>query len=200
MTGTDRIKEKILDDARAKAKAIQDQAENEAKKIMDQASSEAEIERTELLNKARAEGLQLYNRMLAVAGLDGRKKLLAAKQQMISTAFAKAMEKVCGMPDRQYQQLLENMIAEAAGDTAGEVLLSEKDAGRMDKDFVNNINQRISQAGKKGVVSLSGQHVKSVGGFILKHGDKEINSTFEILFGMLRNELESDVVSILFDS
>lgn len=198
MTGIDRIKEKILEDARAKARAIQEQAEDEAKRIKEQASSEAEKEQAMLLSNARTEGLQLYERMLATAGLDGRKKLLAAKQRIIDTAFTKAMEKVCGLPDRQYQQLLEKMIADAAGDTAGEVLLSEKDAARMDSSFISNINLRISQAGKKGAVALSNQHIKSAGGFILKCGDMEINSTFEIMFGMLRTELEGEVVNILF--
>ena len=42
--------------------------------------------------------------------------------------------------------------------------------------------------------------IRTAGGVILKFGDMEINSTFEILFGMLRTELESDVVSILFGS
>jgi len=200
MTGMDKIREKILEDARSKARAIQEQAEEEAKKIKEQAYSEAEKERTEILNSAQSDGLQLYERMIAMAGLDGRKKLLAAKQQMIDAAFAKALEKVCGLPDRQYQQLLEKMIAEAAGNTAGEVLLTEKDAARMDGSFISNVNLRISQAGKSGAVTLSDRHIKSAGGFILKCGDMEINSTFEILFGMLRSELESEVVNILFGS
>ncbi len=200
MTGTDRIKEKILEDARAKAKAIQDQAEQDASRIMEEAAAQADKERTEVINNAHAEGLQLYKRMLAVAGLDGRKKLLAAKQEMIDAAFTKAMEKICALPDRQYQQVLEKMIAEAAGSTGGEVLLSEKDAARMDKSFITNINMRLSDLGKGGMINLSKLHVRTAGGFVLKSGDLEINSTFEIMFSMLRDELESEVVGILFGS
>jgi V/A-type H+-transporting ATPase subunit E len=181
--------------------------------------------------------------MLAVAGLEGRKELLGARQEMIDAAFTKAMEKVVGLPDRQYQELLEKMIAEAAAgyrdpssqadrtgeymdpsvqtdgtagymnlsakaDSAhapqagfiGEVMLSEKDAARMDGRFIDNINKRLSASGGKGTITLSGDRIRTAGGFILKIGDMEINSTFEILFGMLRTELESDVVGILFGS
>ena len=183
---------------------------------MDQASEEAEQKRAELLEKANADGEQTYRRMLAVAGLEGRKKLLGAKQEMIDAAFAKAMEKVTGLPDRQYQELLERMIAEAAAgyrepsEQAGgtdipqersrEVMLSEKDAARMDGRFIININKRLSASGKKGTITLSEKRIRAAGGFILKIGDMEINSTFEILFEMLRTQLESDVVSILFGS
>lgn len=217
MTGTDRIKDKILEDAKLKAGAILEQAEKDARNIMDQAQAEAAQKRAELLEKAKADGEQMYKRMLAVAGLEGRKKLLAARQEMIDTAFSKAMDRIVGLPDRQYQELLEKMIAEAAagyrepsaqtGDTqvpqenfSAEVMLSEKDAARMDGHFIENINKRLSAFGKKGTVTLSDKRIRTAGGFILKIGDVEMNSTFEILFGMLRTELESDVVSILFGS
>ena len=50
MTGMDRIKDKILEDARLKAGAILEQAEQEVRNIMDQAS-EAEQKRAELLKR-----------------------------------------------------------------------------------------------------------------------------------------------------
>ena len=104
MTGMDRIKDKILEDARLKAGAILEQAEQEVRNIMDQASEEAEQKRAELLEKANADGEQTYRRMLAVAGLEGRKKLLG-KQEMIDAALPKPW-KGHGLPDRQYQELL----------------------------------------------------------------------------------------------
>ncbi|NLK86350.1 MAG: V-type ATP synthase subunit E [Clostridiaceae bacterium] len=198
MTGTDRIKEKILEDARARAIAIQEQAEKEAGAIKAQASEEAGQKRTELLEKAEAEGIQLHKRMLAVAGLEGRKELLCAKQDMIDLAFDKAMERVCQLPDKGYQKLLEKMIVDAAGNDGGEILLSQRDASRMDSQFAANIDQGLAAAGKNGSVVLSDQPISTVGGFILRSGDTEVNCTFEILFSMLRRELESEVVSILF--
>ena len=217
MTGIDRIKDKILEDARLKAEAILEQAEQEVRNIMDQASAEAAQKRAELLEKASADGGQTYRRMLAVAGLEGRKRLLGAKQEMIDAAFAKAMEKVSGLPDRQYQELLEMMIAEAAAGYrepseqavgtdipqerfSGDVMLSEKDSARIDGQFIDNVNKRLSASGKKGTITLSEKRIRTAGGFILKIGDMEINSTFEILFGILRTQLESDVVGILFGS
>ncbi|NLV35061.1 MAG: V-type ATP synthase subunit E [Clostridiaceae bacterium] len=198
MTGTEKILEKIIQDAKARALAIEEQAGQEAGAIMDQASQEAGLKRAELLERAQADGAQSYKRLIAVAGLEGRKELLRAKQDVIDTAFARALDKVCGLPDSEYQKLLEDLIADAVDKDGGEILLSEKDAKRLDSKFISNINQRLRASGKGGSVKLSSRYINTAGGFVLKIGDMEINSTFEILFGMLRTELENEVVKMLF--
>jgi len=198
MTGTEKIKSKIIEDAKAKALSIEEQAKQEAGMLIEQASAEAEQKRAELLEKAKADGEALYKRLIAVAELDGRKDILRTKQEIIDEAFQKAMEKICMMADKDYQALLEGMIAEAAGNESGEIMLSEKDAKRVDSHFIDNINRRIADSGKNGTVKLSNRFIKTAGGFILKCGEVEINSTFEILFDMLRTELEPDIVKILF--
>lgn len=198
MTGTEKIKTKIIEDANVRARNIEEQAKQEALAITEQACSDAVQKRMELMQKAEANAVESHKRLIAVAGLEGRKEILRAKQEMINAAFQKALEKVCQIEDQDYQKLLERMITDAAGNEIGEILLSEKDSKRVDNRFVSNINKRISDAGKKGLLKLSDQFIKTAGGFVLKSGEMEINSTFEILFGMLRTELESDVVRMLF--
>ncbi len=200
MTGTEKIKEKILEDAKSKALSIEEQAKKEAQDILDKASYEAGLKKEAILKEAENEGMETYKRMMAVAGLEGRKETLRTKQDAINAAFAKALDRVCSLPDSEYQRLLEDMIVNAAVDGGGEIFLSQKDASRMDKSFISNINQRVGISGKSGIWSLSAQPVKTIGGFVLKSGEMEINSTFEIVFGMLRTELEGDVVKILFNS
>lgn len=200
MTGTEKITTKIIEDAKARALIIEEQAKHEARALIEQASADASQKRDELLKKAESDGEESYKRLIAVAGLEGRKEILRTKQEMIDETFQKALEKVCKLKDQDYQNLLEGMIADAAGNEGGEIMLSEKDAKRMDDRFIGNINQRIASSGKKGIVTLSSQRIKTAGGFVLKNGEMEINSTFEILFGMLRTELESDVVRMLFQA
>lgn len=200
MTGTERIKAKILEDAKSRAGSIEEQARKEAQEILEKASREAGLKKEAILQEAENEGAAAYKRMLAVAGLEGRKQILRTKQEAINKAFDKALEKVCGLPDSEYQKLIEDMIVRSAIDGGGEIFLSQKDASRMDGNFVSNINQRVGSSGKSGTWSLSPQPIKTVGGFILKSGEMEVNSTFEIMFGMLRTELEGEVVKMLFNS
>ncbi len=124
MTGTERIKSKILEDARAKAVTTEEQAKQEAKDIMDKTLAEAAEKRDILLEKAQAEGMEAYRRIISVAGLDGRKEILKTRQDVVETAFKKAMEKVTSMPDSEYQQFLEEKVINAATKGTGEIILS----------------------------------------------------------------------------
>lgn len=198
MTGTERIKSRILEDARAKAAEIEAQARQEAKEIMDLALAEAAKKKEAVLEKARAEGAEAYRRIISTAGLEGRKKILKTKQDMVEAAFNKAMEKVTSMPDNEYQRFLEDMAVSASSKGTGEIVMSERDLKRIDKKFINKINTRLEKTGIKGNLTLSKDTIPSAGGFILKSGDIEINSTLEIIFEMIRPECESDVVKILF--
>lgn len=200
MTGIDKIKSKIIEDAAAFVAQVEEQARAEAGEIINQTSDTAGKKRAELWEKARSDGAERYRRLVAQAGLEGGKEILRTKQSLIDEAFQMALEKLCGIPDHEYQKLLEKMIVEAACREGGEILLSEKDMKRIGSNFLDNINRRLAGLGKGGQLTLSGQTIKTAGGFILKSGDMEINSTFEIVFGMLRTELEGDVVRILFDS
>ena len=198
MTGTEKIKSRILEDARAKAAEIEEQARQEAGAIMDQANKEAGLKRAEILKKAEADSQEAYRRLTSSAALEGRKDLLRAKQDMVEAAFQSALERIVNLPDREYQKLMEDMAVNAALKDGGEILLSERDRSRLDGNFLNNVNKRLQASGMKGKLVLSKDAIRSMGGFILKSGDMEVNSTLEILFGMLRPELENDVVKILF--
>jgi V/A-type H+-transporting ATPase subunit E len=142
MTGTDKIKSKIMEDANARAMQIEEQAKAEAEDIVNRALREAELKEAEILKKAESDGMNVYKRMLAVAELEGRKSTLGAKQDMITLAFKKALEKLCALPDNEYQRLIEDMAVKSAITGDGEILLSEKDTKRMNAEFIENINRR----------------------------------------------------------
>jgi len=198
MTGTERIKSRILEDAKAKAAEIEAQAKQEAKETMDLALAEAAKKKEAVLEKAKAEGAEAYRRIISTAGLEGRKKILKTKQDMVEAAFRKAMEKVTSMPDNEYQRFLEDLVVSASSKGTGEIVMSERDLKRIDKKFINNVNTRLEKSGIKGNLTLSKETIPSSGGFILKSGEIEINSTLEIIFEMIRPECESDVVKVLF--
>jgi V/A-type H+-transporting ATPase subunit E len=199
MTGMEKIKAKILEDSNAKASQIEEKAKLEAGVILDEASKEAEKKKNEIISKAEAESMEVYRRLLAVADLDGRKELLRAKRDVVENAFASAMAKLTELPDSEYQKLIESMVVKSAAKGCGEVIISAKDAGRIDGNFIKNINRSLSEAGIDGSVKLSDERINAAGGVVVRYGDMEVNNTFEILFEMLRPQLENDVVKILFE-
>lgn len=198
MIGMEKIKSKILEDAQNKSTQILEQAKQQAEEIKNDALKESESKRAEILEKGEAEGKETYRRMLSMAGLEGRKEILKAKQDVVEEAFTSAMEKLRSLPDEDYQKLIEDMAVAAAKNECGEILLSEKDRKRLNDDFLKNINVRIASKGENTEFVMSGDNIKTSGGFILRYGEMEINSTFEIMFEMLKPEIENDVVDILF--
>jgi vacuolar-type H+-ATPase subunit E/Vma4 len=57
---------------------------------------------------------------------------------------------------------------------------------------------RLEKSGINGKLTLSKETIQAAGGFKLKSGDVEINSTLEIIFEMIRPACEGDVVKVLF--
>ena len=198
MMGTEKIKSKILEDSKRTVSHILEQAQQQAEKIKNDALKESESIRAEILAKAEVEGKETYRRMLSTAGLEGRKELLKAKQDTVGASFNSAMEKLLSLPDEDYQKLIENMVVDAAKNENGEILLSEQSKQRLNKDFLKSINTRIGSLGDSAKLVLADESIKATGGFILRYGEMEINSTFEITFEMLKPELENDVVDMLF--
>jgi V/A-type H+-transporting ATPase subunit E len=66
--------------------------------------------------------------------------------------------------------------------------------------FIAGINTQLKARGIKGELKLSDEARGISGGFILKKGDIEVNNTFEALIRMTRDELEAEVVKVLFST
>ncbi|MEJ1731095.1 V-type ATP synthase subunit E family protein, partial [Escherichia coli] len=81
---------------------------------------------------------------MAIAGLEGRKEILRAKQDMVDAAFKQALEKVISLPDEEYCRLLEDMAVKSAVNGNGEILLSEKDMRRISSSFLGNVNKKLN--------------------------------------------------------
>ena len=75
-------------------------------------------------------------------------------------------------------------------------MLSEKDLSRVPSDFEDKANVVATKKG--GTVELSKEAVNIDGGFILKYGNIEINSSIDALFEENEEKLVDIVNSTLF--
>lgn len=198
MTGIDRIKAKILDDARKAAEENISRAKQEAERIIAEAEKQVKEETEKVRQAAEAEAADLKKRMAAVSSLEERKRMLKVRQDMVDAAFRAAFEKTLHLPAEEYGRFLKRFILESVREGEGEILFNENDLSRLGARFVEEINQTLRAEGKAAVLTLSGQTIPNQGGFVLKYGDMEINSTLELIFNMARPQLEAEVASILF--
>lgn len=198
MAGAEKIKERILEEARQQARKNVEQAEREAADMIKDAQKEAEQKKSAILEKARLEAEDRKKRLIAVAELEARKQKLQAKQDVVEEAFAKTLEKLNNLPAAQYQNILIDLIVSSVRTGNEQIIVSEKDRRRLTSDFIKSINTQLLNKGINADVKLSEETRPIQGGFILKQGDVEINNSFETIIRMQRDQLEAEVVRVLF--
>lgn len=192
--GIEKITQNILSEANSAADVIIKNAENTSLKIIEEANKEAQ----EILNneeqKAKVDAQVLKNRMISNAELQRRKMILSTKQQGIQNGFRVALNKLKEMPEDEYINYLAEQIINIPN-CSGSIILNARDKERIGNKLLNLVNEKLN--GQK--LELSEKTINSIGGFVLKNGDIEVNSTFETLLNSIKDELTNDVANVLFD-
>ncbi len=196
--GADRIIQRILDDANARAESIKADARDKAKAVENEAREKASRKEEQILDQAKKDAEEQKRRIIGVAQLEARKDLLAAKQEMIGKAFEAALEQLLNLDDRAYFSMIHDMLLEYVETGTETVMFSAGDLERIPDNFWQEINQALVKQGKKGELKLSDEPRDIRGGFVLQAEGVEINCSFESLLEMKRDELEPEVAAVLF--
>lgn len=194
----EKILERIERDARNEADRIKSRASAAADEVVKKAQAEAEELKAQALENAGSEAEQRKERIISTARLDFRKALLAEKQSAIDAAFREAVESLLNMEDTEYRKVITNMILPNVQTGDEEIILSDRDKARLDREFLEELNCQLIESGKKGNLTISQDTYNMLGGFVLRRGKIELNSSFESLFRSSREDLESEVSRILF--
>ena len=227
MDGIEKITARILDDARREADEITAQAKQKADEIARQYARQAEQETESILKRGERAADERLERLESAAGMEQRKMLLAAKQQVLAEAFEKALDDLCALPEQEYIHLLAALAVKAARSGREQLIFSVSDRARVGKQVVVAANELLvkdavpalpeslgeSKVGAflgkvvqntaamvtgTGMLTLSEQTRNIRGGFIMSDGDVEVNCAFETLVRMQRETLEKEVADVLF--
>lgn len=124
--------------------------------------------------------------------LEKRNIILKAKRTEIDKAIAAVLEYMCGLPDKEYFELIYKLAA-TLGKKSGIVFLNSKDLARVPADF----EKRFAQCGIDATLSKQPDNsIKS--GFILKNGDIEDNMEFSSVIAEKREAVEDLINRELF--
>lgn len=227
MNGIEKLTQQISADAQAEIDALLADAQAKADAITADYAQRAEKAAADVLSKGEDATAQREERLLSMAAMEGRKELLAAKQEMVSKAFDLALEKLCALPDEEYVALLAKLAVAAATTGREQLIFSQKDRTRVGKAVVTAANEILAKAvapklpnevtdtkagsildkvvtgasallAGTGMLTLSEQTRPIRGGFILSDGDVEVNCAFETLVRLQRSEISGDVADVLF--
>lgn len=199
MNGAEKIKERILTDARSLHDKILAEANAQAKSIIAEAEKEAFQKTTLITEKAKEEAALIKQRYQAAESMEDRKNILKVRQECINEAFDLALKNLSDMPDDKYKLFIEGIILNTIKNGDGIIVFNERDKKRLGEGFISEINGKLKTKGLSAALSLAKDSLNTSGGFILRYGDMEINCTLEIILNMQRPNLESEVAKILFN-
>lgn len=199
MTGIEKVVGRIEDDAQGEIDAILAKAQAEADAITARYADQARQTYEELMKKGRKTAAEREERLASSAQMEAKKLILAAKQEMLDTAFDQALKQLCSLAPKAYVELLAKLAAQSSTTGKEHLIMAKKDRKRYGVKVATRANQLLTEAGKTGELTLSETSGDFQGGLLLSDGDVEVNCTFETLVRLTRSELASDVAEILFD-
>jgi V/A-type H+-transporting ATPase subunit E len=190
------VVDKILADAKAEAQKIKKQTDsNEA---AEQAKLNEQLDdykkQTEILAKKAGEDEESH--ILAAARMDIAKQLLAEKRKILDEVFEQARQQLQNLPEQDYRSLCKKLMLEAVETGDEEVIVDKKD-NRINQDFIDQVNQKLSSKGK-GKLKLSEQKQDIGAGFILRRDQIKTNVSLDVLLEQARKELEIELAKELF--
>jgi vacuolar-type H+-ATPase subunit E/Vma4 len=191
----EKIIKKILEDAKAEADSILNEASHKAEEIKKQGAEKAKKSKEPILAEAERKAKQLTLSKLALAKLEARNTVLAAKREVLDSVFKMALEKLSSLEEKDYKKMLLRLLTklesaeekekEKEKEKEWEIIVPPQDRKLWDT-FIEEANKKIkiSETINKG--------------FILKAKNYEIIASFEAVVKEAWEELEEEVAKTLF--
>lgn len=200
MAGIENLRKRILNDDEEKAREIISEAETKAQEMLKMSKEKAKAVLEESKVKAEKDAKDRKERIIARAQLDARNNMLSTKQEMIDKVLRLSEEKVLKMNNKEYSEFIQELLLSSVETGDEEVIFPERDKTRIDPGLVARVNEMLISKGKKGSLRIgpAADGIKS--GFILKHGGIEINCSVDSQIRVLRDNLEGEIVKILFEN
>lgn len=198
MNGIDKITARLLSEAQSEADAIVAQAEAKCAVIREEYLKKAEALHTSLSQQGEKALQSDDERRESSLAMLEKKEMLSAKQEMVSAAFDRAMEKLSHLPQNDYIGFLAAQAAGAAENGTGEIVLNNHDRDAIGAKVALAANELLQKSGKPASLTLSVESREMVAGLILKTGDIEVNCTVETLLALCREKMAAPVAEMLF--
>lgn len=194
MNGLDKIIARMEADTRVECDALAANAAGNADAILRDYQAQADAVARDSAQRAETQAAEHLEHLNGSSQLVCRQRVLAAKQQLIDEAFARAAQALAALPHADYIDLLASLAAEnGSGDE--ELLLS-----KTDRDAVGAAVVEAANAKKPGAAfRLSEETRDTGGGLVLRRGRVELNCSFTEKLRQLRQEESSAVAQLLFD-
>ena len=194
MKGTEKIIAHIQADADAQAAEILARADARCAEIRETYEQKAKEAYAETIRAGVKENQDRLDSMERLANMEGRKAILALKQDMVARSFDRAVEMLVALPEAEYVALLSKLAVGASVSGDEEIVLNARDKKAVGDKLIKAANAKLGG----GHLSLAGDTGSFRGGLILRRGNIEVNCTAELLVDLCREDMAAELAGVLF--
>jgi len=198
-SGLDAIRESIVREARDGAAALIKEANDERNRILAEARERAKVTGFQLLEEAKSEAQLRYEEKLGAIRTDLRRRLLRKREEIIETAWNRALEKLreyVQTPD--YAKALRKLTVDTAELVEGDSF--RVSANRKDLEILGESKAEIEgMLGSPGRRMIIGDALDCIGGVRVSDPDGKVvlDRTYESRMRRVKPELRSKIAQIL---
>lgn len=196
MTGLEKMKSQILDEAKALADSKIAEANRKAEEILEEAKADAEKSVASISQRSDKDVANYRERIISSIDLQKRTKLLAAKQEVIAQVLDQSYDRLKTMETGEYFAMLLKLTEKYVLPQEGIMYFSQADLGRMPESFKGDVKKLAETKGGKLDISGEGRNIEN--GFVLAYGGIEENCTLKAIFDAKRDEFADKIHHILF--
>jgi vacuolar-type H+-ATPase subunit E/Vma4 len=189
----EKIIDKILNDSRAKADVIIEEARAEADRILAKGREKARSEKDNKIKESLEKLQNEKQRKIALAKLESRKKILKARCDLIDVVFSKAIEQLKSLKGENLRLFIQKLLGDFRPTQLCDVIVHAPES-----DKYTLLLSSLWGAAFTKFCRMKPSDTPLGGGVIIKSERMEYDCTFARLVNEERQNLEQDLVKILF--
>ncbi|HEY8464503.1 MAG TPA: V-type ATP synthase subunit E family protein [Bacillota bacterium] len=198
MSDVKALTENIIGQARTEAEQITRQATAEAESILQEARQKAAERSAKLAADYQQKILILEQRLRIEAELEGKKRMLAAKHQLIERVFEETLKALKKLPAKKRNSFLARKLAEAGSEHGGEVLAVGSRAEWT--AIIKEANELLARSGKIAQLVLSSKIPDLEDGFLLKGPGFTVDGSYQAILSEIKEETIPEIAQYLFEA
>lgn len=193
-----KVRDKILSDASEKVREIEEeylQKESSMRSVYEE-GCRSKARDDEEKNRALYEGEK--QRLLGIRRLEERKRLLAAKREILTELSDSVKDQIRSDP-LLYRKFIERAVAKGVRTGGEEIVISQDDREIFTEEFLKHLNiiaEKITGAACR--LHMSDTYENTGGGLHLREGRENFNATVGISVDAVVSDLEPELAAILF--
>lgn len=190
----DKVKATVLDEAKARAQKMLDEAKVKVECMLADSRTAEERRAAELVHETRLRVERETVRELEGIRYDSRLQILAAKNEAIDEVFKRSRDRIAGMADADYLDMIGKWLAALPADVGGVLKVNPKDEGK----FASGLEGLNRGRSGSGVFTGVQADAKVANGVVVEGADYSVDCTVERRLGELRESLAGDLARVLF--